>query len=142
MFMALVVHAGETWKGMHVFSPTPQLEMARDVYQEAVGDRLQSFPPTVTDFHDADSVSPLSPFQHKVRYDAKSVFWLFVWWSLQIRPTSKNENEGEGVLPTEYWNYLTSERYGRSIFIYRGFPQDILHSEYKPLEGLLEQMDA
>ena len=115
----------------------PQLEAARGVYEHQYPERLPSFPPNVKTYHETDRTSLLPSFQHKLRYDAESVFWLFVWWSLQIRPAGSTS---EDFLPTKCWNDLTSESDGRDAFIYRNFPKGVLHPDYQPLEALLKQM--
>jgi hypothetical protein len=135
--MARVVRAGAVWYGTHGFNPMPQLDVARDIYELQYPDRLQRFPLDKLISRREPTTSLLSPFQHQLRYDAESVFWLFVWWSLQIRPA---DSKSEDFIHTQYWSNLTGEIDCRHYFIHPGFPEGALHPEYEPLEGLLRQM--
>jgi hypothetical protein len=117
----------------------PQLDAARALYHEYVGDRVQTFPKNEKESCDLGEDEPLSPFQHNLRYDAESVFWLLLWWSLQIKPEDDNEDP-EDIIKSPYWHGLTGEIDLRDeIFITR-FPRSILHRRYQPLEGLFKLM--
>jgi hypothetical protein len=135
--MAIVVRAGQIREGTHEFKPMPQLKATGDVYEHQYPKRLQDFPLDEKFSHEQLEPSPLSPFQHQLRYDAESVFWLFVWWSSQIRPA---ESKSEDLLPTVYCTLLTAGMDCRERFIHPSFPAGILHADYQPLEVLLKQM--
>jgi hypothetical protein len=136
--MARTVRAGFRREGNHLFRPMPQLGVAHAVYHESVGDRLQIFPPNEKESCDLDEDEPLSPFQHNLRYDAESVFWLLLWWSLQIKP--EDENESKDLIESQYWHDLTGKIDLRHKIFITGFPRSILHHRYQPLEILLKQM--
>ena len=136
--MACAVRAGEVRAGRREFNPMPQLGAARDVYEDQYPDRLQSFPPNEETSCKKTESSRLEPYQHQLRYDAESVFWLFLWWSLQIRPA---ESESEELVSEEHWgNFISKMDMRDRVFISRGIPKNLLHTEYQPLEELLKQM--
>ena len=96
----------------------------------------ETFPKMAMKF-DVEEPIQLSPFRHKLQYDAESVFWLFLWWSLQIQPEDKKQDV---PIPSHCWSPLVYQVDRRHENFVYGLPQNFLHPEYRPLETLLKQM--
>ncbi|PVF98016.1 hypothetical protein CPB86DRAFT_826005 [Serendipita vermifera] len=138
-FMARAVRTPEIPGGYHIFPPMPQLSDGAARYKECVGDRLEQFKPNSLRMEGLDKSEPLKIFKHKLRYDAESVFWLLLWWSMQAKPL---EDKAVGdCIKQLYWVPFTAEQDGRSFFI-DSIKRGTCHPQYGPLEELLGSMAA
>ncbi|CAG8649435.1 2327_t:CDS:2, partial [Acaulospora colombiana] len=82
----------------------------------------------------------LEQFQHELRYDAESVFWLLLWWAIQAKPDVQGW-EGDCIKMT-HWNALTGviDKDDLRFYYIEPFPEEVLHPAYQPLETLLRAM--
>jgi hypothetical protein len=86
MFMARVLRSSKIAAGSHSFHPMPQLSDGATRYEKCLRKRLEAFPPNELDTIKIKTRKTLENFHHKLRYDAESVFWLLLWWSIQAKP--------------------------------------------------------
>jgi len=106
-------------------------------YQDTLPGRLETFPKNDIELlrvPEEDEIS--SKFQHLLRYDAESTFWLLLWWCIQAQPA-------EGVssdIPQNYWSGLIGEPDTRDNNFIRLFPSNCLDPSYFKLAKLLHDM--
>jgi hypothetical protein len=115
----------------------PMPDVATEHCQSMLKARLEDFPGNKPEIIDIPSDSALAPneFRHLLRYDAESVFWCLMWWCIQAQPEGFPED-----LSHEYWSNLTGVDDCRDgVFIVR-FPKGCLHSAYRGLATLLDDM--
>jgi hypothetical protein len=76
-------------------------------------------------------------FKHLLRYDAESVFWILLHWSILAQPA---ESKPKSIIPSSPWQNLT----GLEDYRYRNFVNTLdefpLHPEYLPMSKLLDNM--
>lgn len=138
--MARAIRSGKIKRGKYHLYRMPQLNKGKDHYQQYLGGRLEMFPPN----EDSPQVIPadiiLDSFQHKLCYDAESVFWLLLYWCIQVQPDSRGKNKD--APKTTHWSNLTggSGTDDPRTFFLGPFPSNVCHEAYQPLEGLLEKM--
>ncbi|CAG8735121.1 11862_t:CDS:2, partial [Acaulospora colombiana] len=140
IFMAGVVRSGKINEGPHYFPPMPQLQAGLENYLKHLPSRLEAFPPNQEADKRLHDDMILEKFQHELRYDAESVFWLLLWWAIQAKPEASDSDED--FIPKAIWESLTwggEKQDGRRYFI-DPFPKKILHPSYRPLETLLRAM--
>ncbi|PVF98013.1 hypothetical protein CPB86DRAFT_873653 [Serendipita vermifera] len=141
-FMARAVRSPEIRDGPHCFFPMPQLSAGATHYEQHLPGRLQMFKPNDLKFEIQQGSKPLETFQHKLRYDAESVFWLLLWWSMHARPAD-DKLESDCIRRTDWVDFTagigSDDR--RRIFIDgKGINREMFHPEYQPLEALLSSM--
>ncbi|PVF98014.1 hypothetical protein CPB86DRAFT_873654 [Serendipita vermifera] len=141
-FMARAVRSPEIRNGVHAFFPMPQLSAGAARYEQCVGQRLQKFQPNKHKFEVINHPISLKPFQHRLHYDAESVFWLLLWWAMQAKPL-RDKLKNDVIRETD-WDDFTAgvdadDR--RGIFIDgKGISLGTCHPKYAPLETLLRSM--
>ncbi|KAG8786972.1 hypothetical protein FRC15_010292 [Serendipita sp. 397] len=141
IFMARMVRNTTHFQG--IFRLPVILDVHEDVlsrYEKLYPDRVQDFPkqsrPELVEVPPNQKVDP-TEFQHKQCYDAESVFWYLVWWSLLASPAYVSPNE---PIPPVTWSSLTGAKDSRHFnFILPDTTFD-LHSAYSEFASLLEEM--
>jgi hypothetical protein len=138
--MARAVRSIKILKGHHIFPPMPQLDDAQKTYERHLSARLKEFPLNEEERRKLIEHQFIESFQHHLRYDAESVFWLLLWWAIQAQPKSTKFKPED--IDNLYWNNLTNfsdKSDGRKHFI-GPFPDSVCHSAYQPLDKLLGSM--
>ncbi|PVF98075.1 hypothetical protein CPB86DRAFT_759228 [Serendipita vermifera] len=140
-FMARAVRTLQIRKGDHIFHSMPQLSEGGTRYEECLEERLQEFKPNEYMSKHQKFPTPIQPFQHKLRYDAESVFWLLLWWSMQVKP--ENDTTNVDTIKKSHWSAFTGgvdSDDPRKFFIGTDFPEGVCHPKYQALEELLDLM--
>lgn len=88
-------------------------------------------------FRIAEETEYKEPFCHQLRFDAESVFWVLLWWSIQAQP--KKPSALEPIEPTA-WASLVDTNDTRNENFIRELDTNTLHSTYQPLYKLLNGM--
>lgn len=135
--MARAVRSAEIKSGYHFFPPMPELSGGALRYKECVEERLEVFKPNSFISKRETDLKPIDFFQHKLRYDAESVFWLLLWWSIQAKPLDDKATDSR--IKQLHWNTFTGVDDGRRIFI-EDIDRGTCHPQYQPLERLLSSM--
>jgi hypothetical protein len=132
------VRIGKYYKGTWDLPPMPEMDKGLDAYARFVGDRLEAFPRNDIDRIDIDQRELLSPFDHKLRYDAESIFWLLQWWAMFAYP----EGATPETIPEIIWNMFTGgdDINDPRLVLFSNLSPQFLHSAYGSLAPLLEDM--
>jgi hypothetical protein len=141
--MARTVRSPIISPGSHDFWPMPQLSDRAIRYKECVGNRLRDFPPNEWETVELDEERVLEPFQHRLRHDAESVFWLLLWWSMQIKPLPLLDKHMFDPIREHHWIFLTKGTCSddpRTYFMERIKFPEVCHDQYMLLENLLALM--
>ncbi|PVF98010.1 hypothetical protein CPB86DRAFT_390372 [Serendipita vermifera] len=115
----------------------PQLDDGAARYKDCVGERLEVFKPNSFISKKEKKPKSVEVFQHKLRYDAESVFWLLLWWSMQAKPLY--DRAVSDRIKHSHWVNFTAENDERRFFI-DGISPGTCHPDYEPLETLLSSM--
>ncbi|PVF98017.1 hypothetical protein CPB86DRAFT_873657 [Serendipita vermifera] len=141
-FMARAVRTAKVQYGYHIFPPMPELCDGATRYKDCVGQRLEQFGPNSPKMHKHDKSKSPNFFQHKLRYDAESVFWVLLWWSMQAKPL-KDKTTNDFITQSN-WNNFTGgvdSKDTRDHFIQlQDGVSGVCHPQYEPLEELLRDM--
>jgi hypothetical protein len=136
--MAQMVCPNEYPNGFFMLPPMPGIDSKlQSSYQEMLEGRVKAFPINEQELLAMSSVedAPLDEFQHLLRYDAESAFWLLLWWCIQAQPAKGVSS----VILHAYWSILVSGDNIRESFI-NNFPRNCLHPSYSELTTLLIDM--
>ncbi|KAG8819090.1 hypothetical protein FRC18_012188 [Serendipita sp. 400] len=140
-FMARVVRNAKHFAAFGVLPPTPPVHpkmLSR--FEELLPDRCKKFPAGTKEElilqRQEKEVLP-TDFRHQLRYDAESVFWFLVWWSLLAQP---GDGSPEELIPHSTWSTLTGPEDLRHENYITSDKNLRLHSAYKPLFYLLDAM--
>jgi hypothetical protein len=141
--MAHVVRNLQYPGGIFKFLPMPPVcSVLLPRYQALHPDRVTQFLENEKNgepiFKIKNETLPPKEFKHLLRYDAESVFWILLYWSILAQPA---ENKTKGlIIPSVHWANLTSlEDYRYSHFVNTSSPFP-LHPEYLPMSKLLDNM--
>jgi hypothetical protein len=135
--MARMVRSNNYLDGLYELPAVPAVApQLLTRYQDTLPGRLKTFPKNdieLLEVPEEDESS--SKFQHLLRYDAESMFWLLLWWCIQAQP----EGDLSESIPILYWAVLVEVDFRGPNFIGR-FPKNCLHSSYSGLRALLNDM--
>ncbi|PVF91556.1 hypothetical protein CPB86DRAFT_878448 [Serendipita vermifera] len=140
IFMARVVRSGRILSGSHHFPAMPQLEAGLENYSKHLPNRLTTFAPNRAEEQYLEEDQVLEHFQHQLRYDGESAFWLLLWWAVQAKPLTPEDDNN--VIRKRLWDDLTcgdDVQDSRFPLVDR-FPRFVCHPAYQPLELLLKKM--
>jgi len=120
------------------FDLPPMPDVAEELLEHYPQERIKAFPVNEEDPIKIPRMTPVpTPFKHLLRYDAESVFWYLLWCCVQAQPAGKLSKD---QIPHEDWSILTGENDRRDGHFIKAFPRGFLHSTYRELEPLLENM--
>ncbi|KAG8812918.1 hypothetical protein FRC19_002805 [Serendipita sp. 401] len=124
------------------------LPPAPDIHPQILPHYRELFPDRIEDFRGQldeeelvglrESVKvPPTEFRHEQRYDAESVFWYLLWWSLLAQPAEGYPVE---LIPSSTWSNLTGPEDDRHEIFVVSNKNFRLHSAYSKLAELLNSM--
>jgi hypothetical protein len=137
--MARMVRSNEYPAGLFRLPDMPDVAPElQERYKSTLENRVNDFPLNTGEVIEIeqDSMANSSKFQHRLRYDAESVFWCLLWWCMQAKP----KDQPDEPIPTASWLEfmgLDDKRDGNFI---SKFPKNCLHSSYDQLYRLLNDM--
>ncbi|KIM21707.1 hypothetical protein M408DRAFT_333316 [Serendipita vermifera MAFF 305830] len=138
LWMARLLRANEYIKAEVIAHPIPQLGDGHQAYRLFLPERLEKFPLNEREIVIVTPGKLPSPFRHKLRYDAESVFWSMLWWCIQAQPSGDSKGN---EIDSGHWMLLTNADDERNL-ITLAFPTKSLHPAYRQLETLLGDMAA
>jgi hypothetical protein len=140
--MAHVVRNLQYPSGFFEFPPMPPvcltlLPRYKALYPDRVTDFLPSEQPEESIIGVRVQNLPSEEFKHLLRYDAESVFWIILFWSILAQPaTSKTKSQ----ISSQAWQNLTGLQDIRYyVYVNTSLPIP-LHPEFSPMSKLLENM--
>jgi hypothetical protein len=81
-------------------------------------------------------------FRHELNHDVESVFWLLLYWAMVVQP----ENGPKQKIAATTWSGLNGNHKDRDALVrctlIGEFPDNCIHSYYKPLEPLIKDLAA
>jgi len=107
------------------------------LYPDRVTDFLPSEQPEESIIKVRVQNLPSEEFKHLLRYDAESVFWIILFWSILAQPaTSKTKSQ----ISSQAWQNFTGLQDMRYyVYVNTSLPIP-LHPEFSPMSKLLENM--
>ena len=142
MFMARLVRHPWVGKGQYVQEEVPQFqtEFALERYKACAGGRIEEFPKGDRPEEDWSwyriKERKEIQYSHRLSYEAESILWLLLSWSIQVQPLAEGPKE---LVPEYLWWGLVGEgksRDPRERFV-TSFPSEVCHPVYRGLDELL-----
>lgn len=143
IFMACMLRSKIYPAGKHDLPPIPAIHSGlHQLYKQRYLERMKWFGQNNTEEEvkiPKGSTLSDSKFEHHLRYDAESVFWVLTWWLIRAKP---QDDKRSPHIPHPYWDNLTSEEDSRhDYFISRSqINSDSFHPAYKALYDLWDDM--
>jgi hypothetical protein len=129
----------------------PKVPKSPECYAQKYPVRIDEFPEKSKILIDPDELNqPMNQSQdegwrHELDHDVESVFWLLLYWAMVAQPKGA-KGGGGGYIPAGDWAYLigdVEERHRLVSGLSSGNPpNNLTHSDYKPLGPLISRLAA
>ena len=134
-----------------VLTAIPGIPNSPDLYAKAHPDRVKKFPSSKDKFtfnpHDLDQDEldkngSHDGWRHELEHDAESIFWLLFYWAMVVQP----EEYLKESIDAASWSLLNGNHESRQVLIairaLPGMSSNYIHSFYKPLQPLIQDLAA